>query len=355
MDRIWQWVLAGIVCVGLGAGGVLLVVQALRSRRASALPPVAEAPAPAPHRRRPQSLRSPRYATRSKRRRQRRSRPCRRRLRADSTGRSRCLRQERVDRSARSRRGVLVPQHRQLRRPRRRDRRQPRAPEGFVELVAGGPDSRALRDRAARRRHRHRASNANRYAPFVRFVESVDAAKAAAVYLRLYPMFQRAYEEQGYPGKHFNDRLVDVIDHLLQTPEPPAPPKVTLTEVKGPIKPARPWVAYEFADPNLEARSAGQKMLLRMGRRQCAARSKREARASSVAQIRSAETSLAASARVLHAAAVGRCARRRHRLAGHRFVERGLDEVLRALHVGRVARTLVVDAAGVDQLAAADR
>ena len=41
--------------------------------------------------------------------------------------------------------------------------------------------------------------------------------------------------------------------------------KVKLTEVKGPMLPARPWVMYEFDDPSLEARSAGQKMMLRMG------------------------------------------------------------------------------------------
>ncbi|KNZ31008.1 MAG: hypothetical protein AD742_19695 [Methylibium sp. NZG] len=109
------------------------------------------------------------------------------------------------------------------------------------------------------------ADNAKRYAPFVQFVASADSARAVALYRRLYPLFQAAYEELGYPGKYFNDRLVQVIDHLLQTPEPAGPPKVRLTEVKGPIPSATPWLRYEFEDPALEARSAGQKLLLRMG------------------------------------------------------------------------------------------
>jgi len=111
-------------------------------------------------------------------------------------------------------------------------------------------------------------ANSARYAAFTTFVESVDTPRAVAVYVRLYPMFQQAYQELGYPRGYFNDRLVDVIDHLLQTPEPAGPLAVVLTEVKGPVQPSRPWVRYEFADPALEARSAGQKMLLRMGPQQ---------------------------------------------------------------------------------------
>ncbi|OFZ90354.1 MAG: hypothetical protein A2V78_01030 [Betaproteobacteria bacterium RBG_16_64_18] len=110
------------------------------------------------------------------------------------------------------------------------------------------------------------AKNAARYAPFVALVESVDSARAVALYQLLYPLFQRAYEHLGYPGKHFNDRLVAVIDLLLETPEPPGPLKVDLPEIEGPLKPTRPWVLYRFSDPDLEGLSSGQKILLRVGR-----------------------------------------------------------------------------------------
>jgi hypothetical protein len=109
------------------------------------------------------------------------------------------------------------------------------------------------------------AENPKRYAPFVQFVASVNTARAVALYKQLYPLFQRAYEELGYPGKYFNDRMVQVIDHLLETPEPAGPMKVRLTEVKGPIESATPWVRYEYVDAALESRSAGQKLLLRTG------------------------------------------------------------------------------------------
>ncbi len=108
-------------------------------------------------------------------------------------------------------------------------------------------------------------ANDLRYAVFVRFVESVDTARAVALYVRLYPLFQQAYQELGYPHGCFNDRLVAVIDRLLATPEPNGPIAVRLTEVKGPIASQRPWVHYGFADPALEALPAGSKMLLRMG------------------------------------------------------------------------------------------
>jgi hypothetical protein len=96
-------------------------------------------------------------------------------------------------------------------------------------------------------------------------VESVDAQQAVALYAAHYAQFQRAYEDLGYPGRYFNDRLVDVIDELLATPTAGATPEVVLTDVKGPVAPARPWVLYEYADPKLESLTAGQKMLLRTG------------------------------------------------------------------------------------------
>ena len=109
------------------------------------------------------------------------------------------------------------------------------------------------------------ANNAARYNPMVLFAESVDPAKAAKAYARLYPLFQQAYEELGYPGRYFNDRLVAVIDHLLQAPEPAGPVQVRLVEVKGNVPSQRPWVRYEYADPQLESLSSGQKIMVRVG------------------------------------------------------------------------------------------
>ncbi len=107
--------------------------------------------------------------------------------------------------------------------------------------------------------------NDRRYEPLLQVMESADTGKLVALYVRLYPLFQQAYAELGYPKQYFNDRLIEVIDHLLATPELRGPIKLVPPDVKGPVKLERPWVMYEFADPDLEARSAGQKILLRMG------------------------------------------------------------------------------------------
>ena len=107
--------------------------------------------------------------------------------------------------------------------------------------------------------------NTRRYAPFVKLVESVETKQAVDLYRRLYPLFQQAYEELGFPGRYFNDRLVQVLDHLIDTPVPPGSLAVTLVEVKGSVTSLRPWVRYELADPALESMSAGRKMLMRLG------------------------------------------------------------------------------------------
>ena len=109
------------------------------------------------------------------------------------------------------------------------------------------------------------ADNGLRYTPHVLLIEAVDLGQAVALYARLYPQLQQAYEDIGYPNRYFNDRLVDVIDQLLATPELSGPLKVHLPEIKGPLQPERPWVLYEFDDPALQALSSGQKTLLRMG------------------------------------------------------------------------------------------
>src|SRR5207302_929120 len=77
-------------------------------------------------------------------------------------------------------------------------------------------------------------ANFERYAPLVKAVQGTDVKALALVYRRLYPLFQQSYEDLGYPGKYFNDRLVEVIDHLLQAPV-----------VQAPIPLVQPGVMYE--------------------------------------------------------------------------------------------------------------
>lgn len=108
-------------------------------------------------------------------------------------------------------------------------------------------------------------ANYARYAKHVAALEAVDAATAAQAYRRLYPLLQRAYEDLGYPGKYFNDRLVAVLDLLLATPDAKGALPVQLPEFGADVKPERPWVLYQYTDPALQQLSAGQRILLRMG------------------------------------------------------------------------------------------
>jgi len=96
--------------------------------------------------------------------------------------------------------------------------------------------------------------NFQRYDPLISALQTIDMQALASVYLRFYPLFQAAYQDLGYPNGYFNDRMVQVIDVLLATPQ-----------LTGPLDLIRPNVMYLFADPTLESRPAGQKLLMRMG------------------------------------------------------------------------------------------
>ncbi len=96
--------------------------------------------------------------------------------------------------------------------------------------------------------------NYSRYDALVGLVANADPDELFDTYQRFYPLFQEAFVRLGYPKGYLNDRVVEVIDHLLDTPT-----------VEGPIRLVRPHVLYRFSDPTLEALSSGQKMLLRMG------------------------------------------------------------------------------------------
>jgi hypothetical protein len=96
--------------------------------------------------------------------------------------------------------------------------------------------------------------NYARYDRYVRAFTAADTETLVAGYVRLYPLFQKAYRELGYPDAYFNDRLVEVIDHLLAAPE-----------IAEPVELVRPRAFWEFADPGLESLSAGHKVLIRIG------------------------------------------------------------------------------------------
>lgn len=96
--------------------------------------------------------------------------------------------------------------------------------------------------------------NFQRYTPQVEVLEAIDGATLVKNYRHYYPLLQQSYRELGYAEGEFNDRMLEVIDELLATPDPGQP-----------VRLIRPEAFYEFADPGLEALSAGQKLMIRAG------------------------------------------------------------------------------------------
>ena len=96
--------------------------------------------------------------------------------------------------------------------------------------------------------------NYERYDGVVGLLERADVGALTDTYRRFYPLLNEAYTLLGYPDAHFNDRVVEALDALLATPEP-----------AGPVELTREHVLFEYRDPELEALSSGQKMLIRMG------------------------------------------------------------------------------------------
>ncbi|MCP4045390.1 MAG: DUF3014 domain-containing protein [Gammaproteobacteria bacterium] len=95
--------------------------------------------------------------------------------------------------------------------------------------------------------------NFARYDGYIALIEDVDAGTLMMIYQHYSPLFQEAWEDNGGEGP-LDDRLVELIDHLLETPDVP-----------GPIYLTKPEAVYLFDEPVLEAMSAGQKILIRMG------------------------------------------------------------------------------------------
>jgi hypothetical protein len=99
-------------------------------------------------------------------------------------------------------------------------------------------------------------ANALRYEAAVTLFEAIDSQRLVTTYVRFYPLLQQAYRDLGVPDRQFNDRLVEVIDHLLAAPAITGP--IELVPIDG-----TPRLA--FADPRLEAASVGHKAMWRLG------------------------------------------------------------------------------------------
>ena len=95
-----------------------------------------------------------------------------------------------------------------------------------------------------------------RYNALASAVAAIDPAGAADLYATLKPRIEEAYRDLGHPDTPFDRTLERSIVALLSTPVPDGEIRVE-ADSKG--------IGYRFADPDLEALSDAQKLLLRMG------------------------------------------------------------------------------------------
>jgi len=93
-----------------------------------------------------------------------------------------------------------------------------------------------------------------RYQAIPMVLASLETEVLVGIYKKLIPVLEEAYQELGYPGKHFRQPLARALDQLIATPV-----------VEGDVILEEKVSSYAFADPKLEALSEAQKHLLRMG------------------------------------------------------------------------------------------
>jgi hypothetical protein len=93
-----------------------------------------------------------------------------------------------------------------------------------------------------------------RYTPYVDVLGSLDASSIHQLYTQYKPAIDNIFAEISGPRDDFDEKLIDAIDLLLDTPEVPVPVEVYTDSVM-----------YKFKDRNLESLAPPQKQLLRTG------------------------------------------------------------------------------------------
>lgn len=102
-------------------------------------------------------------------------------------------------------------------------------------------------------RFRIAADNHLRYEPYLQLMESVPVSQLLAFKKRYQPLLDEAFGELGYPNLTFDQRLLQAIEVLLQSPA--ATPDAELVQ---------PAVMYTYFDPALEQLPEAQKQVLRL-------------------------------------------------------------------------------------------
>ncbi|MGB1158852.1 MAG: DUF3014 domain-containing protein [Porticoccaceae bacterium] len=98
------------------------------------------------------------------------------------------------------------------------------------------------------------AGNYERYNKTIDILMSVDMQQVAGLFHRIRPLLESAFAELGYRPRQMDGLILQSLDNILATPV-----------IVEPLQLVRESVAYQFADPELEALLPIQKQLLRAG------------------------------------------------------------------------------------------
>ena len=93
-----------------------------------------------------------------------------------------------------------------------------------------------------------------RYDEYAEAIATLDTQALVSSFHRMRPLYEQAYAQLGLDPEAFDNAVIRMLDHVLQTPE-----------IDGPVALTRKSVMYQYADPQLEQLSPVQKQLLRMG------------------------------------------------------------------------------------------
>jgi hypothetical protein len=96
--------------------------------------------------------------------------------------------------------------------------------------------------------------NFKRYDQWVRLFTSINSADIPKIYSSFHLLFEKAYQELGYPEQNFQSALARAIRVLLDTPEVPID-----VELKEKVS------SYAFIKEEYEALSFAEKIIIRMG------------------------------------------------------------------------------------------
>jgi len=98
------------------------------------------------------------------------------------------------------------------------------------------------------------AGNYERYNSTVAAIINLDMESMAKMFHFIRPLLESAFAEMGYRPRQMDGIILQAIDNILATPI-----------IVEPIRLTRDSVAYQYADPELEALMPIQKQLLRTG------------------------------------------------------------------------------------------